>query len=221
MWREFCVALQHQQCHIDSNIHNPADTRRGITALAYITANSRAVSDEITALLEQLKRIEPSQYYYPANELHLTLLSIISCIDGFKLSDIEPAAYAAGFSDALAQCEPIDIEFRGVTASPACILIQGFPIGDGLAALREQLRRNFKSSALRSNIDSRYKLMTAHTTAVRFCTPLQNATRLLDCCEQFRNHHFGTARLSNFELVFNDWYQRWSVTQSLAKLTLG
>ncbi|GGA68865.1 hypothetical protein GCM10011369_08100 [Neiella marina] len=220
MWREFCFALQQRQYQIDRNIHNPADTRRGLTALAYISANSRSVSDEIANFIAQLKGVEPAQYYYPVDEVHLTLLSIISCIEGFQLCAIAPGDYVEVFTHALLQSGPIDIEFRGITASPACIVIQGFPVGDGLATLRDTLRRNFNATALKTSFDSRYKLVTAHCSAIRFCSPIDNPERLLDCCQQYRDHHFGTARLSDFELVFNDWYQRRTTTQSLAKYAM-
>lgn len=81
--------------HIDTLINNNDDTRRGITALSYIDGE---VANKISSFLSDIKQIEPQQYCYPQNEIHLTVLSIISCAAGFKLSDIELPAYITVFN---------------------------------------------------------------------------------------------------------------------------
>jgi 2'-5' RNA ligase len=221
MWGEFCAGLSQNQYELDPHIYSSNDTRRGITALAYLNSNCQCVSQEIANFLAQAKVIEPQQYYHPLNELHLTVLSIISCFEGFRLSDIDQQRYADIFSDAMASVEPIEVKFQGVTASSSCIVIQGFPIGSGLSDLRHKLRNEFKESGLKSTIDSRYKLVTAHSSAIRFCSPLQNSSQLLTLCKQYKNHNFGSATFTNFELVFNNWYQNLSVKQNLAEHSIG
>ncbi|ADT88302.1 hypothetical protein vfu_B00048 [Vibrio furnissii NCTC 11218] len=250
MWDNFCDAMRHNRYVQDPYLTHQSDTRRGITALAYLQSNSqfhhrRAPHDEsrhyqlrqnrlrnvspleclsltanIEAFLDQFRTQEPEQYYYPQNELHITLLSVISCVAGFQLADIDVARYAAVFQHALRDIEPIDIEFRGVTASPECIVIQGFPQGNGLNALRERLRDELQRSGLPTTADSRYKLVTAHASAVRFRAPLNDTEALLQLCQRYRHHVFGRMTLSACELVFNNWYQQRSVTQSLAQCVL-
>ncbi len=221
MWSKFCTALSQNQYELDPHIHDPNDCRRGITALAYLDSNSKSVCQAIAAFLEQAKLVEPHQYYQPLDELHLTALSIISCYEGFKLSDINPEKYVDIFQEAMSDIEPIEVHFRGVTASPSCIVIQGFPEGPGLNSLRNNLRNGFEQSGLETSIDSRYRLITAHCSAMRFCSPLKNSGELLTLCEQYRNHNFGSVTFTDFELVFNNWYQSLSVTESLAKYSVG
>ena len=216
MWRSFCKVLDRGQCEIDLNIANKLDTRRGITALAYLESNSRGVTAEIEQFQKQLQLIEPRQYYHPKDELHLTILSIITCIAGFRLTDINPPEYADIFYQTLNEIDTLEIEFKGVTASSSCVLIQGFPVDSSLDELRDNLRTNFKTSGLRSSIDSRYKIATAHVSAVRFCAAIKDANKLKELCQAYRNHSFGTVKLTNFELVFNNWYQNLSVTKQLA-----
>jgi hypothetical protein len=162
-----------------------------------------------------LKQLVPNQYYQPESELHLTILSIISCITGFTLDEIDPKQYVEIFNQSVFGIEPIEILFKGVTASPSCILIQGFPVGEGPNQVRENLRKNFKQSGLRSSIDSRYKISTAHITAVRFSSPITDTGLLISLCEKYREHMFGSALLTDFDLVFNDWYQRKCVSELL------
>lgn len=220
MWAIFSSELEKGQCEIDLNIGNKNDTRRGITALAYLEPNNKKVVNEIEHFLNQVQQIEPEQYYHPTNELHLTILSIITCIAGFRLTDINPAEYARIFYQVFNGIDSIEIEFKGVTASSSCVVIQGFPVDSTLDILRDRLRKNFKASGLRSSIDSRYKITTAHVSAVRFYTPIKDIDNLKNLFQKYRNYSFGTVKLTNIELVFNNWYQNLSITEKLANYSI-
>ncbi|MGB5446479.1 MAG: hypothetical protein WBM99_13355 [Psychromonas sp.] len=220
MWVSFCSALKHNQYLLDPFIGCADDTRRGITALAYLESNNKLVSREIALFLRQIQLIEPQQYYHPIDELHLTVLSIITCIAGFELADINPIKYADVFYKSFKGIDPIEIRFQGVTASPSCIVIQGFPVGNGLDQLRQNLRKQFEISGLCSSIDSRYRLKTAHITAIRFCSPIKDASKLESVCKKYKNHLFGKVKFTEFDLVFNNWYQNLSVTKVLGHCSI-
>lgn len=220
MWDNFSVAMKQKQYELDSSIDNPDDTRRGITALAFLEQNNPSAAREITWFLKQVKQIEPGQYYHPQNELHLTILSIITCVSGFRLADIKPAQYIEVFNEAMTGTDPIEIRFQGITATPSCIMVQGFPVGDGLEQVRNRFRDYFKESGLYSSIDSRYKLATAHVSVIRFRSPIADTERLVSLCKKYKNHHFGSIRFTEFELVFNNWYQNHSVGKQLEKFSL-
>lgn len=236
MWQRFDQALHNEGVSVDHNIHNNADTRRGVTALAYIEKNYTQVATRISEFLAGLQQVIPNQYFYPTDELHLTMLSVISCVDDFTLDDIHIPPYTALFQEALLGLPEFNITFRGVTATPDCVVIQGVvdhgksgenEESDTLTLLRERLRNAFKSSTLRSSIDSRYTLKTAHCTAARFCSPLNTSSNtkaseselLLNYLKRYRNHHFGTITVKHIDLVFNDWYQRLN-TKRLAQALL-
>lgn len=89
LWQQFCAALSTQQLQTDAFTADPSDDRRGITALAFLRTNSPAACLEVQRFQQLLAELEPAQYLQPAAELHLTVLSIISCISGFKLQQIE------------------------------------------------------------------------------------------------------------------------------------
>ena len=247
MWQRFNQALHNEGVSVDHNIHSNADTRRGVTALAYIEKNDTQVATRISEFLAGLQKVIPNQYFYPIDELHLTMLSIISCVDDFTLDDIHIPHYTALFQEVLSGLPEFNITFKGVTATPDCILIQGVVDhgksgengkdgenegSDTLTLLRERLRNAFKSSTLRSNIDARYTLKTAHCTAARFCSPLNTSSNtnantqaseselVLNYLERYRNHNFGTITVKHIDLVFNDWYQRLNNTKLLAQASL-
>ncbi|AGH80880.1 hypothetical protein PCNPT3_04690 [Psychromonas sp. CNPT3] len=217
MWTDSIDKFNTNTCVVDPLIHYPADLRRGITILSYF---DQSVGVNISNFLAELKTIEPHQYYYPQNELHLTILSIISCITGFKLSDIEVEAYCDVFKETLKNMGGFKVQYKGITTSSSCILIQGFPDIKQLKHLRDSLRINFKKAKLQSTIDSRYKIITAHSTVMRCLTPFENSHNLVNILHKYKNHDFGTLDVNSLELVFNNWYQNLGITKHLSRVEL-
>lgn len=220
MWRDAVRRLQDGQYELDPLINARGDTRRGVTALAYLKGNPH-LTKEIGDFLTELKRVEPRQYFYPESDLHLTILSIISCEPGLRLGELDREAYSKTFRRAVQNAGPIKIHFRGVTASPSCILVQGFPEGEGLGRIRDRLREAFGASGLKTSIDARYRVSTAHATVVRFRAPIRDAEWLLKSLSPYREHHFGTLEVDEVGLVFNNWYQNQWATTTLSRAGLG
>ena len=98
MWIDSIDRFKNNNCDTDLLINDSKDMRRGITVLSYF---NDSVGAKVSNFLEELKIIEPEQYYYPKNELHLTVLSIVSCISGFKLSNINVEEYSSIFKDSV------------------------------------------------------------------------------------------------------------------------
>ena len=217
MWMDSIDRFKNNNCETDLLINDPTDTRRGITVLSYF---NNSVEVNISNFLEELKIIEPEQYYYPKNELHLTILSIISCIPSFKLSNIDVEAYTSIFKETIRDIGEFKVKYRGITVSSSCILIQGFPDGKQLSHLRNSLRVNFQKANLESTIDSRYEISTAHTTAVRCLAPFKSSDNLMKMLSKYRDYNFGTLEVNSLELVFNNWYQNLSITKNLSSLKL-
>lgn len=190
---------------LDSKINDPSDSRFGITLLI---RPSEKIKTNIQLFLNELKAVEPNQYYYPESNIHITVMSIISCYEGFSLDKINFVDYIKIIEKSLEDLSEIKIEFRGITASNSAIMIQGFPSDETLNNLRNKLRENFRNSILEQSIDSRYSIATAHSTVMRFTEKLQNPKKLIEVIEQFRDYNFGKFTADKLELVFNDWYQK-------------
>ncbi len=206
--------LAHGEAELDSLIDSPHDTRRGLTLLARPPA---ALTTAIAEVLAEFQAIDPAQYYYPATDIHLTLLSIISCYPGFTLAAIAPARYQMAVQAILTDCRPFTITYAGLTASPGGIMVQGFPQDAGLQNLRNATREFFRKADLPQSIDRRYVLQTAHATVIRFRKPLASPARLLAAIRQYQQHFFGSFEVNTAELVFNDWYQRAATTKLLER----
>lgn len=202
---------------IDTLIDSPTDKRFGITLLA---RPDMVTNERIQNVLNALKKTEPDQYYYPVSDTHITIMSIISCYEGFELKNINVEDYKKIILNCLPEDGTFEIEFNGLTASPSCIMIQGFLLNDMLEIIRENLRAAFRNSNLQQSIDKRYAIQTAHATVIRFRKPLTNKDKFLQTIESFRNFYFGKFTVSNISLVHNDWYQRKEKVTELARFEI-
>ncbi|WP_316633403.1 mutarotase [uncultured Flavobacterium sp.] len=217
LYKKSSEAILAGNYKLDSQIDKKSYSRFGITLLI---RPDEAIKANIQLFLNELKAIDPLQYYYPNSDIHITVLSIISCYEGFSLDKITIEDYAEIIQKSLIDLGEIKIEFRGVTASSSAIMIQGFPTDESLNNLRDKLRANFKKSTLEQSIDSRYVISTAHSTVMRFQEKLQNPKQLIDVAAKFRNYNFGTFTVDKIELVYNDWYQKQENTIHLGDFTL-
>lgn len=195
---------------LDPLLDSANDRRRGLTLLARPQSEVR---QKLQELLQELAQLEPEQYYYPIEDLHITLLSLISCYPGFTLAQIDPLSYTALVEKALRDIPAFRVEFSGLTASPSCVMAQGFPEGEAISQLRHNLRTLFQASPLQQSIDQRYTLQTAHCTLVRFRRPLSHPMKFLEKLQEYQAYAFGVSWVQEVELVYNDWYQRQAETK--------
>ncbi|WP_394775003.1 mutarotase [Flavobacterium sp.] len=217
LYKKSAKAISEGNYKLDSQINETSDSRFGITLL--IRPNEK-VKAAIQLFLDELRAIEPQQYYYPDSDIHITVMSIISCYECFTVDKINIQEYIDIIQQSLVVLDKIKIEFKGITASPSAIMIQGFPTDESLNILRDKMRENFKNSTLEQSIDSRYSIATAHSTVLRFQEKLQNPEKLIEVIEQFRDYDFGEFTVGNLELVYNDWYQREENTIHLAEFMI-
>lgn len=197
--------IKTNNCQIDELIDSPHDTRFGITLVIRLSSE---INSAINSFLDELRVLEPHQYYYPSIDRHVTLLSIISCYEGFTPDKINITEYVSTMEKALNDKHAFDIEFKGITMSPSCVMVQGFPVDNTLNGIRENLRSVFKNTPLPQSLDQRYLLQTAHCTVLRFKKPLSQKDQFIDILNKYRDYNFGRLTVHLIEFVFNDWYQR-------------
>lgn len=202
---------------LDKMIDNNNDRRRGLTLLIRPDLN---VIDKINRFQKEIKKIDQHQYYQPVSDIHLTVLSIISCYEGFNLTDIAIQEYVQIITESIKGIGKIKLNFNGITTSQEAVLIQGFPVDEELDTLRNRLRENFARTNLKQSIDSRYKLSAAHVTAIRFREMLESPERFAEMLQRYREVNFGEMHVKSLDLVYNDWYQSRKVVKILYQFTL-
>lgn len=193
------------------------DERRGLTVVA---RPSPAVRGRVAGFLDELRRLEPDQYYYLRSELHLTVLSLFTATvehgPFFELAGL----YRAAVDSVVRRTGPLPIAFEGVTASPATVMIQGFVDEEALNGLRDALRQELRARGLGGGLDQRYRLESAHMTVARFRAPLRDSERFGLALTRARNRSFGASVIRNVSLVKNDWYLSHRATATLKRYRL-
>ncbi len=85
LYTDSILKIQKDNYILDDKIYATSDLRRGITL---IIRPSQEVKKNIQLFLDEIKTIEPDQYFYPNSDIHITVLSIISCDPNFNLQTI-------------------------------------------------------------------------------------------------------------------------------------
>ena len=218
LWKESLQTIEREGFDYDPLLGSSSDNRLGITLL--IRPNLRLM-DAIQPFMEEIREIEPDHHFYPYSDIHVTVMPIISCYGGFRLERISPPDYIHLLEECLTGLPSFDIQYKGVTASPSCLMIKGFPSDGTLDEIRNRLRKAFKNSSLEQSLDKRYPLQTAHSTVIRFKHPVKRQRDILQRLDRFKDFDFGKSEVGELELVFNDWYQRKEWVQKLYGFRLG
>ncbi|MEW7848857.1 2'-5' RNA ligase family protein [Massilia aurea] len=214
MWDRSCDAVARGNIDCDARLMAGRDLRRGLTLIA---RPSQALRARFDAVLDRLASAEPQQYRQPADDMHITILSLFTVTDHPAPHLHRLADYRAAVSAALDGIEAIDIDFAGVSMSRSAVIAQGFPRDSGLETLRERLRSELRAKGLHASLDQRYRLITAHATLFRFVAPLQNARAFAALLADMRDEPLGATCVDNVELVINDWYMS---SDSIERVTI-
>jgi 2'-5' RNA ligase len=218
MWDQAIGAIAGGDIDCDTRIAIRPDPRRGITVIARPGPALRARFD---ALLDLLCGAEPEQYRYPAADMHMTVLSLCTATENAGPQLARADEYRAAAHAALDGFEAFDIDFDGIAVSAGAVLARGMTRGPALETLRERLRSELRLRGLDASLDRRYRLITAHSTLLRFAAPLQDSRRFAALLEHLRDEPLGSMRVDALELVMNDWYMSAGSLQPLARITSG
>jgi 2'-5' RNA ligase len=217
LWTDALARFQKNEFEFDPLIDDATDQRFGLTI---VIRPSQEVKASIEALLNAFRQIEPGQYYYPTDDMHVTVLSIVSCYNGFTRQSYTAKDYLKVIEKSLPDIHHFKIHFQGITASPGCVMVQGYPEGM-LNLLRTNLRNSFKHTGLQTSFDKRYRLEVAHSTVVRFRNKINDKQKFINLLEHYRRHEFGTSMVNEIEFVFNDWYLRKDRGETIARFALS
>lgn len=205
LYRDSINKISSDNYHIDTLIDSKNDRRFGLTL---IIRPSNEIKKKIQNFLKNIKEIEPNQYYYPNSDIHITVMSIISCYNDFDMSKIDVQKYIDLTKKCILKGIDLNITFKGITASPSGVMVKGFMNNNVLNDIRDRLRKEFKNSNVEQSLDKRYLIQTAHSTIIRFRKELSQKEKFLELLDNSINYDFGTFKVNKFELVYNDWYQR-------------
>ena len=210
------MALQRDETHLDVFLNQPLsdDTRFGLTLLIPV---QDPVTVAVAAAQKELAALAPEQYFYPATDLHVTVLSLLTARSDRRYVADQILPYQVLVAEAVARQKSFVIAFAGLSLSPAAVLAQGFP-EEGLLGLRQFLREQAAKNKLL--LDERYHSPTAHVTLGRWRQPLLNSSVIINWVEQNRQRPLATMSVTELHLVWHDWYNRQERRQVLARFPL-
>lgn len=181
------------------------DRRQGLALVSFPPAS---LVKNIQAFLTAAAKLHPVQYVYPPDDLHLTILSLVGGTSDYAAQTIPISDYSAAIAETLRVTGPIEIDFSGVALSPGAIILRGYAANNRLNIWRDHLRTELARRGLDGLLDRRYKMASAHITAVRFQTQPARLDDLKVLAQRFDPYPFGTWRLTRADLVTCDWYMR-------------
>jgi 2'-5' RNA ligase len=215
LWREGEAAFAHNAVKLDPHLANKdADRRRGLTVILRPETEARR---EMEAFMAELRQMEPRQHYYKPSELHVTVLSLLTCAEDYQPSSAHLERYAEAVTEAMRGVGPFSIRFDGVTATAEAVMIQGFP-DEELALLRTRIFEQLAARGLPQR--QRYVPKTAHITLMRFANPPGDLPRFADKIRASRSRPFGSTSVTQIELVENNWYMSEYKTRIIATYAL-
>lgn len=219
LWQSHWPEIQRGQISCDPLLlRKETDPRRGISLIARPSAE---VSQRISAMLHKLAELEPDQYYYPQSEMHFTILPLFTGTPEYQHKLDRVPIYQQAVLNACQQCQPIAIESIGITVSPSGVMVQGFPSDNKLDLFRDALREQIRQRGFGHELDQRYRLITAHSTVLRFCAPLRHAANFAQALQEYRTSNFGQSQIAQVDLLLCDWYLSSSSLISYGKYQLS
>ena len=188
---------------IDHLLNAPEKDRRfGITLLIPL---SDAIASSISPIRDDIRRIEPQQYFYTGPDLHITVLDLQRAHEGFQRDSDRLENCIRLIETVLPGIEPFEISFKGIILSSAGILIKGY-YREGLQHLRTGVRNRAVERGI--TLRERYQSLSAHVTIVRFKSALLNRRRLTAYIQNNMHRPIGAMTVQEIHLVIHDWYNR-------------
>lgn len=204
MWQESWPRVRIGDVVYDKQLADKdSDARRGLTVIARLQPS---VTERLGNVLETLSAIEPRQYYYPRPDIHLTILSLFTATEHYQPHLERLDDYRDAVATVLKSSHSLIVDIAGITLSRSAVMAKGFPHDATLNDIRDRLRTALISRGLGCSLDQRYRLLTAHSTLLRFTSPLQAPEQFGGALAGFRSEFFGASAIISLDLVINDWY---------------
>lgn len=207
-------AISHHNESIDQYLSAvKQDSRRGLTLLVPIPAHIRR---NIMFCRQKLQMVEPSQYYYPTADLHITAIDLLAARLRFSLSSSITKKYCDQLKEIASSIGLIHWQMKGLAISPEAVLVKGY-YSSNLTKLRNLIRRELPETGL--DLEERYPTFAGHITIARFSHPVTANQQLLTIIDELSDIDLGNFTSSYLDLVVHDWYNHNSRLISPISLT--
>jgi len=177
------------------------DNRLGISLIIPI----RSITRHYEELINRCKFIDNSQYYYPIDDLHITIFDFIQGSERYSKSVEKEEQFIKINNFVLSKFTSFYILLKGIVFCRSALLIKGYD-DNVLIGIRNFLRSELESHNIEN--DERYSSESAHIAFCRFKTQLTNPYGFLSILEHYQEFDFGKESIKEIELVEHDWYNK-------------
>jgi 2'-5' RNA ligase len=219
LWDEAMAAFEAGKPKLDPHLPDKKNDRRRAVSLSIPLP--AAVQGSIKKFFDQLAAEFPGQYFYAPEELHVTMVTLISATEHWEQEFDDVEAFHGIVREVLGRHRGFKLEFRGVTAAPNAVMVQGFTVDTTLEDIRADLRRTFVERGFPNRLDRRYPNAAAHVTAMRFCKSDSDWKRLAAVLAANRQTPFGEMRVETIQLTWGDWYLSTGIARVLEEYRLA
>ena len=206
-------SVRKQKEYVDHHIDDMADTRMGITLVIRPTAE---INERISRMEEELRKIEPEQYYYPQEDYHITLLDILTARQGFAYTKEQVSTCRQLSEEVIRRAKPFTIHLKGIVLSEGAVMVKGYYENE-----MEHLRRHLREAIINygMQLDERYPTISSHVTIARFRTEIKLREQLIDKISEYKELEIGTFPVSQIDLICHNWYD--SKKEVLSSFLIG
>jgi len=171
------------------------------------------ISVKLENIIDNSKYIFGDQFYYDKEDLHVTILEIITCQEKIIIPESEINKYISIIDSVISNKNKFILKFCGIIASKSCVVAKGYSIENSINNIRESLRIAFKNHQLYNTIDNRYVAFASHCTLVRFKNKLEQSSKYSHWMCELNDFDFGECEISELELRIGNW----SLTKNKSK----
>ena len=165
----------------------------------------RPTEPVLSRLAESAKNIAlysgASQIIYNQKNIHTTILSVDFFHNIVQENDPRAKIYIEIMEIVANRHSRFFHRYEGVTANRMGVLAQGWPIGNSLKVIRDNLREELGRRNMLNGPEKENRRITSHSSLSVFTHSLSNPVGLVDYIEKNRTYDFGQCGVDALELV--------------------
>lgn len=198
--------------------HIEEDMRLGQSLIAH---PDKFLAGRIEKIVDLFREVEPDQYYYAPEQLHMTIQSIFTATAKYGVMAQQIHGVKDLIETSLSRINEFHVLLEGVSAVPNGIIVKGYTQDRTLKIVRNELREKLRALVTDPESIERYPLKTIHLTAVRYKKQLQNKSAVVDLLEKYKDFRFGFFTVQRLLWVKMDWYLTPGKTEILGEFMLN
>lgn len=191
---------------LDQELRCPgSDTRHGV---AFIVRPAREIVRWIQSVQARLRQIEPSQYFYPPEHLHATILTVRYSVDRLECEAVATRLVVNLFNW-LQGLKRVPLEPGNLTYDRTSCAVPLLPCNERLGTLRAELSAHVACAGL--HLQPRHTGNTTHVTFLRYLSsiPAERWSAWLDELDSIDRSSLASWDLDTVWLSWGrNWYGR-------------